>query len=121
MSRMPSIKTLEAAFPGKGAEIRALLKKERTTMSYESVKQWVNQCYHKPRYIDRLLLALNEILEGHGVEPIWGNDSVTWPIAEYVNMGDTYNTTILYDRDHGTIQVTCLGDWIERNERRVKE
>ena len=35
---MPSLKRLEEAFPGKGAELRALLKKERNTRTYASVR-----------------------------------------------------------------------------------
>lgn len=121
MSRIPSVKTFEAAFPGKGNELRDLLRGRKKTTSYFSVIQLCTDSYNPPNYFDRLMCALNEILEGFGVEPIWGKDSEMEPIAEYINMGDTYNTTILYDYDKGTFQVTSWGDWFEANERRVKE
>lgn len=119
--RLPSIKTLNRAFPGKGKELRLLLEGKTNTTDYKSVRDWVAQCWHPPKYVERLLMALNEILEGHGTEPIWSRKSCTWPEAEYVNMGDTYNATILYDYGRGTIQVTTWGDWVERNERRIAQ
>ena len=116
--RLPSIKTLEDAFPGKGKEIRELLEKKRSTRDYKSVQKWEAQCYNKPRYYERLLCALNEIVEGHGVEPIWAEESDWFPAAEYINMGDTYAATLLRDHGSGSIRVTSWGDWVERNEKR---
>lgn len=121
MSNLPSIKTLEAAFPTKGKEIRELLEGKRKTKDYASVQEWLKSCYNMPRYEERLMGALNEILEGHGTEAIYGKESETWPIAEYVNMGDTYTATMLYDYDKEKVVVTSWGDWVERSERRVKE
>lgn len=61
-------------------------------------------------------------LEGHGVEAIRGDyhvDNYYYDIvALYVNMGDTYNGTILYETDTGRFLVTTMGDWVEQNERR---
>jgi hypothetical protein len=118
---LPSIKTLDAAFPGKGKEIRMLLEKKTRTTSYEDVHSWIEQCWHRPKYSERLMLALNEIIEGHGVEVIWGPDSETWPEAAYVNTGDYYNATLMYDcRDH-RVRVTTVADFVERNQKRTRE
>lgn len=112
--RAPSLNRLEAAFPGKGKELRALLKGETKTRAYKSVQDLIARCYHKPEYSYRLMTALNEILDGYGIESI-RKDGAAYPIAEYVNMGDTYNTTIVYKLDTGTIQVTSYGDFVEVN------
>ena len=121
MLRSPTAKNLEAHFPGKGRELRDLLTGKRKTMTYVSVQEWCGQCWYLMNYTARLMYALNEILEGYGVEPIWGSESDTQPIAEYVNMGDTYNTTLLLDYDKDRVVLTSLGDWVEKNERRVEE
>jgi hypothetical protein len=36
-------------------------------------------------------------------------------VAEYVNMGDTYNATILYNVKSQNFYVTTWGDFVERN------
>jgi len=118
---LPSIKTLDAAFPGKGKEIRMLLEQKTNTTDYESVRHWITQCWSKPKYPERLMLALNEIIEGHGVEAIWGPESDTWPEAAYVNTGDCYNATLMYDYRDKRVRVTTVGDFVERNPKRTRE
>ena len=112
----PSLKRLEAAFPGKGAELRALLKGEKKTSDYQSVRDLVSQSYHHPSYAHRLMTALDEIIEGYGVEAVWDKSgSVAF---EYVNMGDTYTTTIVRWYDSGHIEVTDWGTIVERDNGR---
>lgn len=109
---MPSAARLENAFPGKGKELRALLKGETKTRSYESVQRLIRACYHPPEYSYRLMTALNEIIEGHGLECIRKGDKA---VAEYVNLGDTYITTLLLKIETGTIILTSWGDFVEGN------
>ncbi len=69
---------------------------------------------------DAKLEACNVLLEGHGIEAIrgeWQNGYWCDIKCVYINQGDTYAATILYDRDHGW-QVTSYGDWIEALERK---
>lgn len=114
----PSLKRLEVAFPGKGAELRALLKGEVKTRTYKSVQELERSCYNPPGYVYRLMTALNEVLEGYGIECLWkrgdhpGSDD---PMAEYINLGDTYTTTLLRKLDTGTVMITSWGDFAERN------
>lgn len=65
-----------------------------------------------------ILTAANHILEGHGLESVTSMDyySYYWghTIFTYVNMGDTYNTTILYDIRKERLLVTTLGDYLKR-------
>ena len=71
----------------------------------------------KYKYYQRVLECINKIVEGHGVEVIGDCNSCRDEDihAEYVNMGDTYNTTILYNRHTGTFNLTSWGDFVERH------
>lgn len=110
MKRSPSLARLEAAFPGKGAELRALLKGEKKTYQYESVQNLIDQCHHTPDYAHRLMVALNEITEGFGIEALFKGGRL---VAEYVNQGDTYTTTLIRKIETGTIMIGCMGDFVE--------
>ena len=112
---MPSFKHLEAAFPGKGEELRALLKGEKKTREYQSVRDLEARCYNPPGYTYRLMTALNEILEGFGVEVLWTRDGDG--VYEYVNLGDTYTTTLVRKIDTGTVMIRCWGDLVENDSR----
>lgn len=64
---------------------------------------------------------LDGLVGGHGVEVIRGDGpGGYWPdaVALYVNMGDTYDTTILYDVHKERFSVMAWGDFVERNQRR---
>lgn len=65
-----------------------------------------------------ILKAVNETVQGHGVKAIRGGDGEV--IAIYVNMGDTYTSTVvvpvsgrgwLPDWDYGAPEITSWGDW----------
>lgn len=64
----------------------------------------------------RAMRALDELLETHGVEAIRNRNGHA--VAEYLNTGDTYTTTILYDHTTRSFRVTSMGDWVEHYERR---
>lgn len=61
----------------------------------------------------------NATLEGFGVEYIASEDDDVFGShgAYYVNLGDAYTPTILYDCARGSFQVTSYGDWVETQER----
>lgn len=40
-------------------------------------------------------------------------------IAEYVNMGETYTPTLLFDTENQTLHVTSWGDWYEEWETKM--
>lgn len=70
-----------------------------------------------PRTIMR---RVDQILECHGVEPIRSEDRWTsyWGeiIALYVNTGDTYCLTLIYDTRSCEFLVESWGDWVEKME-----
>lgn len=84
---------------------------------------WKKQCYNHPNRIDLLLEALNEAVEGHGTEPIniekaWVDRYWATCCAVYVNVGETYAPTIIYDTASETFDLLSWGDMLERLERR---
>lgn len=113
---MPSIKTLEQAFPDNAREARAVLKMCRDQLEAHPVgAERVKQCYHAPMNWDLRMHILNSIGEFHGVESLEGTRG-EW--AEYLNAGDTYACTVIYWR--GRYRVQSLGDFIETQERKGK-
>lgn len=74
--------------------------------------------------VDRALENANATIHGYGIEPINGDyhvDNYYFDIvALYVNTGDTYNATVLYETEKEKFLVTTMGDWVERNERRYR-
>lgn len=76
------------------------------------------------RGVDAVLDEANRILRTHGVEAIRGDyhvDNYYFDIvALYLNTGDTYAPTLLYETDRGRFVLTTMGDWVERNERIYK-
>ena len=69
--------------------------------------------------INAAMELANEILQGSGVECIWGyadpNSIREAPDIEYVNMGDPYAPTVIYDRVTGRfLWGECWGNIVER-------
>jgi hypothetical protein len=108
----PSRKTLEAAFPGKGKELRNLIDGTVNPAEYDSVMKINMASRHGHTYSHMLLTAINEIIEGHGIEQIIPKDEDRHPSYDYINMGDCYNETILL-RSDGRLIVGCWGDIVE--------
>jgi len=69
---------------------------------------------------DRIMQRVDQILECHGVEPIRSEDRWTnyWgdTIALYVNTGETYDLTLIYDTRSCEFLVESWGDWVEKME-----
>lgn len=61
-----------------------------------------------------IMRCLNEELGGYGVEAIYDKEGN--PIAEYINMGDTYDATVLYNIATGEYVLCTWGDWYEEWE-----
>jgi hypothetical protein len=113
MHNKPSQKTLETAFPGKGKELRDLITGKIEPESYKTVARLCSECYSYPDYSYKLMTAINEVLEGHGIECIYPRDS-KHPSYDYINMGDSYTPTILL-RNDGKLIVSCVGDIVEKH------
>lgn len=64
----------------------------------------------------RILQAADGMMDGNGVERIPGR-----PGLMYVNMGDTYDTTLIYDYKTDRFVVSSWGDLVERQPRRFAD
>jgi hypothetical protein len=86
-------------------QVRGLITGKIPTGQYKSVVQWVRQCYNEPTIAEKRMVALNEIIGGYGVEV--GRNFA------YVNMGDTYATTIIRCGHNAKYVVSSMGDMVE--------
>jgi hypothetical protein len=109
----PSLKTLETAFPTKGAILRKLLTSEKAVREHPAAIARNAECYHAPTLADLRMHALNTETECFGVEYVQGNGTRRSPSFEYLNAGDTYATTIVRF-SNGRYRVTTWGDIVER-------
>ena len=70
-----------------------------------------------------ILRKVDKFADTHGVEAIYeGDDGLLSTrggrlVAEYLNSGDTYNLTLLYDYDDESFSFTTYGDWVEEWEK----
>ena len=90
--------------------------------NYQSVKHWCAQCYNPPPYGEKLREAINEAMGGHGIESIRQKDYLVGYYADtrylYVNRGDTYDITLVYDTESDKFIVASWGNLVERNPDR---
>ena len=89
--------------------------------SFESNAKWIKQCFNRPSDQELEMNALNELLDGHGVEAIKLEGAYVnryWDdcIATYINMGDTYITTIVFNTVNQSYELTSWGDFYESAE-----
>lgn len=103
------------AFPDQAERVFAIITGRVSPFTVDETERWRQQCYHDPRpeAPETIMHAINGVLGGYGAEAIWGDDSQC-PVAEYVNFGDTYDTTILYDYRAERFRVMSWGDWVEK-------
>ena len=78
--------------------------------------------------VEKRMLELNTLVGTHGVEAIQGKRPkdarrdwfFTDTIALFLNAGDTYNATLVYNAVTGRFSLTTLGDFVEKNQRRYR-
>lgn len=93
---------------------------------FQSVQQLRKQCYNKPDTIQEKLTVLNELMRGHGIEPIQVSEELYQDsyygnvIGEYINLGDTYTLTIVYNTIDHEFEVTSWGDYFEAKKIELK-
>ena len=99
MSRVPSIKALQEAFPQ--SEISAL----ENFRDAARLKPWRIAAQEADKAV-----------EGYGIEAIRCPNRGL--LAVYVNTGDTYSPTLLCNIATGAWRITTWGDYVEAYERR---
>jgi hypothetical protein len=107
--------------------IKSVIESEDMDLGiFESVKQLRKQCFNPPDTITEKMEVINELINGFGVESIqvseelyqdkyWGN-----AIGVYVNLGDTYIPTIVYNVIDLEWEVISWGDYYERKEAELQ-
>jgi hypothetical protein len=97
----------------------------------QALKDCMSILADKDLSIDGRLSQCNELLELHGVEylkfsPENGefrpNYDINYPDAPefyYLNSGDTYSTTVVFDPQDNTFLLTCWGDQLEHMEKKL--
>lgn len=113
--RLPSVKSLESAFPGYGKELRKCL--ESVSHSEIIADQYIQTCHHRPDGISIILSACDLIAETCGVEYIQCKKDGFY-IGEqyglsYLNTGETYATTLIYDHRTDNYRVCDWGTIVE--------
>ena len=103
--RLPSIKTIAKRFPhlieDDVKEVRRILE---------------NYCYCPIACLEKI----NPVLDGCGIEytaDVEDDQHDSYGLY-YVNMGDPYVSTFIYDRRTGRLFISCWGDVVEKNYRR---
>lgn len=122
---LPSIKTLEQITDSRdeAKQLRQLLEARTHSQAlvdlviehYPHTLQWLNSCYNRPRNVDIIMNAANELLGTSGVEIVAGEyDHPSGDVALiYCNTGDTYAATLCYSP--GRFFVSSWGDWVEKH------
>lgn len=64
-----------------------------------------------------VLHAIDQIIDGHGVEIIGDPVASGGPPYEYINMGDPYVATLIYKRDTDRLFIGSWGDVVEKNPK----
>ena len=95
--------------------VRSLIKGESGTITcdrnlFPESNKHFDRCYITPRYSERVLHCLNEVLGMHGVKALTRDGEV---VADYLNSGDTYVPTLMYIK--GKFRISSVGDYAEHN------
>jgi hypothetical protein len=98
--------------------IKGIIKGTIDPTTVKSVQNWISQCYNMPYKVELKLCAINDILEGFGVEYISSvNDDYSEVYGlDYVNLGDTYTPTVIFDHNSRKWRFTSWGDIVESNQ-----
>jgi hypothetical protein len=114
----PTVAGLLEAFPELDREVAARLMAEMKRNML-------------PQEVESFMDMMDQLVDTHGVESIsgkptpkklqwsrihefWGRYLETVSLAIYLNVGDPYVTTLLYDTVQRKFLLTTLADWIER-------
>lgn len=116
MRNIPSVKTLEAAFPTKGKVLRHLLQSSVAVREHPAAMALEQQSYNPHALSHLRMTALNAELETFGVEHCHHTSADVHCVDrcfDYLNTGDAYGTTIIRFED-GRYRVGDWGTVVER-------
>lgn len=104
-------------------KVQNILNGTTDLMTIEAARERQWEAYNDHEPLTLALEALNELLEGFGVEYIRHEDD-GYAVGdqygiEYVNQGDTYAATIMYDHARNCWRVGDWGSIVERSSKYV--
>jgi hypothetical protein len=123
MVTLEEMKEFHWLSPRRQKTLFLLLTGKITPLAFKSARELARHCYNYPDNQYLLETAVNECIEGFGTEAIrlqdqWLDSYHGDIFAGYVNQGDTYAVTIVWDyRNYNEPFVTSWGDWLEELER----
>ena len=96
-------------------EIMNLLKiDERRAREIKKIARKAEWVYgNRTRDVYYLMEQYDELLNGSGVEHVGDEYCDNFKGVDYVNMGDTYDTTIIYDHDQDKFGIGNWGRYVE--------
>lgn len=109
--------------PGMARVVKGLMEGTVSPDNFKDVRAWERQCHHRPRRAERVMCALNQILDGFGVESCRGQHVDNYyfdNVACYVNRGDSYTFTIFQNHVDCKYEVMGWEDWVMKYERRYE-
>lgn len=117
---IPSVKTLQSAFPHLPTEHTALLRAimrgtaPKICKSCKADMPSDRLCgyFHDGQHRYSRMTRIDAVLGTYGVEYIPAGNNTKSPAIHYCNAGDPYATTIL--KVNGHFRVGCWGDLVER-------
>lgn len=92
---------------------------------FKSVEHMRSQCFNPPDRVNEQLEAINELTDGCGIEAVrleGYHHSNYWTdcIGLYVNFGDTYQLTIIYNVIDNQFEFSSWGDFYEAKEQKIQ-
>ena len=92
---------------------------------FKSVQHLRKQCFNPPDRVNEQLEAINELTDGCGIESIridGYHHSNYWTdcIGLYINMGDTYLLTIIYNVIDNQFEFSSWGDFYESKQKEIQ-
>ena len=104
--------------PDKARLIKRLVEGKDKPDKYQSVQDWSKDCHNEPYGVELIMEAINEIMDESGVEAV-GLDSAyisrTTEGIYYINRGDTYDQTVIYDFACDKFVINSWGDYVEHH------
>jgi hypothetical protein len=102
--------------------MRYFASSRRSALSEADASRLVKACREATSNakVDAAMELANRLLGGFGVEAIGGMDVDSYyqnTVALYVNMGDTYDATVLFDTVKRKFYITSVGDFVEAYDR----
>jgi hypothetical protein len=116
---LPSVRRINLAFPGYGREVRQALESPSVCRQVLESKNLFSQYYSPPSGIHLRLLACDVILETCGIEYIKHRKD-TFRVSyglDYLNTGESYQQTLMYDHHLEKFRIDSIGDLIEMESR----